>query len=229
MLILFDIDATLLSTSGAGMRAMEAAGRELFGERCRSDGISFAGRLDPLIMRDMLVNAGVAPSRENLALFRAGYERHMGEWFRNARSGQAMPGVHPLLEGLDAIDGLTLGLLTGNFEPTGLLKLRAVGIGTERFTINAWGDDSPHDPPERTHLPPVAVGRYRQKKGRDPQKVIIIGDTPHDVGCAKAHGHRAIGVATGKFSVDDLAKSGADHVFADLSPTEEVVRRLLSG
>lgn len=228
MLFLFDIDGTLLSTIGAGMRAMEGAGKHLFGDGCHAGGVSFAGRLDPLIMRDMLANAGLAPTRERLSAFRAEYERRMHETFRAGSVGRAMPGVHELLSRLDRADGLTMGLLTGNFETTGLLKVRSCGIATERFTISAWGDDSPHDPPERNHLPPVAVERYRRKNGRAPGRVVIIGDTPHDVGCAKAHGHVAIGVATGKFSRDELLSCGADFAFSDLSETERVAECLLS-
>ncbi|MBS0187636.1 MAG: haloacid dehalogenase-like hydrolase [Planctomycetes bacterium] len=224
MLALFDIDGTLLSTDGAGMRAIEAAGRELFGPACHAHGVSFAGRLDPLIMRDMLANAGLAPTPDRLRAFRAAYERHMHETFREKFHGRVMPGVQSLLEQLDRVPGLTLGLLTGNFEPTGLLKVRSCGIDTARFHVSAWGDDSPHDPPERKHLPPVAVQRYRQKNGRDPRKVFIIGDTPHDVSCAKAHGHVAIAVATGKFSRAELLACGADHAFEDFSDSRAVLR-----
>lgn len=226
MLILFDIDGTLLSTVGSGMRAMEAAGKSLFGEKCHAGGVQFAGRLDPLIMRDMLANAGLTPTAENLAAFRKGYESNMVELFRKPGIGKLMPGVRELLERLDRIDGVTQGLLTGNFELTGLMKIRSTGVKTERFEIGAWGDDSPHDPPARNHLPPVAVERFRRKKGRLPRKVVIIGDTPHDVTCAKVNGHVAIGVATGKFSTDELLKSGADCAFPDLSDTEAVVSRI---
>ncbi|MGH7243898.1 MAG: HAD family hydrolase [Phycisphaerales bacterium] len=228
MLVLFDIDGTLLSTVGAGMRAMEAAGKEVFGPGCHTGGIQFAGRLDPLIMREMLANAGLPPSRENIAAFRAAYERRMHETFKTPGLGRTMPGVHDLLARLDRESGLTMGLLTGNFEPTGLLKVRSCGIDTARFQVSAWGDDSPHDPPERNHLPPIAVGRYRKKMGRDPQRVVIIGDTPYDIVCAKTHGHMSVGVATGKFSREELLQSGADHAFADLSETEKVAECLLS-
>lgn len=228
MLFLFDIDGTLLSTVGAGMGCMEAAGKEVFGEGCHAGGVQFAGRLDPLIMREMLANASLPPSRENIAAFRAAYERRMHERFKTPGLGRTMPGVHDLLKRLDTESGLTMGLLTGNFEPTGLLKVRSCGIDTARFQVSAWGDDSPHDPPERNHLPPVAVERYRRKMGRDPSRVVIIGDTPYDVACAKAHGHVAVGVGTGKFSPEVLLESGADHVFSDLSETERVADCLLS-
>jgi phosphoglycolate phosphatase-like HAD superfamily hydrolase len=228
MLFLFDIDGTLLSTVGAGMRCMEAAGKEVFGEACHTGGVQFAGRLDPLIMREMLANAGLPPTPENIAAFRAAYERRMHETFKTPGLGCAMPGVHDLLNRLDKESGLTMGLLTGNFEPTGLLKVRSCGIDTARFQVSAWGDDSPHDPPERNHLPPVAAERYRRKMGKDPSRVVIIGDTPYDVACAKAHGYVAVGVGTGKFTPAALLECGADHAFDDLSNTEMIAERLLS-
>ncbi|MBS0191246.1 MAG: HAD hydrolase-like protein [Phycisphaerales bacterium] len=228
-LILFDIDATLLSTRGAGMRAMEAAGKALFGESCRADGVQFAGRLDPLIMRDMLSNAGLPASRENLEAFREAYVRNMEELFRNPGLGVLMPGIQELMTRLDALSGVTLGLLTGNFEKTGLLKIRSAGLTTDRFEVAAWGDDSAHDPPERKHLPPIAVERYRKKKGGDPRRVVIVGDTPHDIACARAHGHVAFGVATGKFTSAEVRASGADHVMENLSFTEEAAQRMVHG
>ena len=85
-------------------------------------------------------------------------------------------------------------------------------------------------PPCRTHLPAVGMARYRERHGEiECERVTIIGDTPHDVACAKAHGCRCLGVATGSFSHDDLSRAGADLVLADLSGTKEVVGWLLAG
>ncbi|HEX8876199.1 MAG TPA: HAD hydrolase-like protein [Phycisphaerales bacterium] len=228
MLILFDIDATLLVTGGVGIRAMDEAGTALFGPACNAGGVSVAGRLDPLIMRDMLAKVGKPASRENLAAFRAAYEDRMRHHFAQTGEGRvqsrALPGVHELVNALDGRDAITLGVLTGNFASTGSMKLRSVDLNPERFPICAWGDESPHDPPERAHLPPVATKRYRDKHDRDPSRVLIIGDTPHDVHCAKVHGHACLGVGTGQFSAADLKTSGADHSVDDLSDTHSVLK-----
>jgi phosphoglycolate phosphatase-like HAD superfamily hydrolase len=224
MLILFDIDATLIRTSGAGIRAMVSAARSLFGESFGgADGMDFAGGLDPLILRDLLTRNGIAPTPEHLRMMRAEYRSHL-ERALTTGVGVALPGVMPLIEALAARPGLTLGLLTGNFAETGRLKLTACGIDPDRFTVCAWGDDSPRDPPARDHLPPIAMGRYRTRYGRDlsPSAVTIIGDTPHDVACALAHGCRVLGVATGPYNTEALLTAGAHRAVRDLSDTDDL-------
>lgn len=230
MLILFDIDGTLISTGGAGVQAMRDAGRELFGERFSIDGVEFAGRLDPLIIRDLLGANGVEPSPETPERFRAAYESHLTRRLADGNAGRALPGVLPLLRVLAGTDGVGLGLLTGNYERTGAIKLRACGIDPAWFVVSVWGDDSPHDPPAREHLPPVGMERYRLRTGRviHAAHVTIVGDTPHDVACARAHGCRSVAVATGKYTPADLAAAGADLVVRNLSATDEVAQWLTS-
>jgi phosphoglycolate phosphatase len=226
-LILFDIDATLISTSGVGIRAMEEAGRELFGPAFSSGVVEYAGRLDPLIVHDLLVANDREPSPANKLALRNGYRRHLIHKLPTTTTAKALPGVPALLDALEP--NVALGLLTGNYQDTGSLKLRACGINPDRFPISAWGDESPHDPPDRAHLPPVAMARYRKRFecAADPRTTAIIGDTPHDIRCAKAHGLRALAVATGMFSIDALHAAGADLALADLSNTHVVVDWLL--
>lgn len=227
-LILFDIDATLISTSGVGIRAMEAAGRELFGPAFTSTGVEYAGRLDPLIVRDLLIANGLPDTAANAAKLREGYRRHLTEKLPQTPTARALPGVPRLLDLLES--RAAMGLLTGNYQDTGSIKLRACGIDPSRFPIAAWGDESPHDPPDRTHLPPVALARYRARFGRDaePARCAIIGDTPHDIRCAKVNGLRALAVATGMFTVDALRAAGADLVLPDLSDAPAAADWLLS-
>jgi phosphoglycolate phosphatase len=92
-----------------------------------------------------------------------------------------------------------------------------------------WGDESPHHPPLREHLPPVGLERYRRHTGRElePRRATVIGDTPHDVRCARVHGCRSLGVATGSFRVDALREAGADLALDDLSDTERVLNWLV--
>ncbi len=229
MLIFFDIDATLITTGGVGIKAMIDAGRHLFGPGFTADGIKFAGRLDPLILTDMLARSGCEPSHANLSAMRAEYGKRLPGHLA-AGTGRSLPGVTSLVSSLAQTEGVTLGLLTGNFAETGLMKLTACGIDTERFAIRVWGDDSPHHPPARDHLPGVGLTRYRERFGRDidPGRVTVIGDTPHDVSCAKAHRCRALGVATGQFSVEQLRECGADHAVRDLSDVDSVRAWLLS-
>lgn len=229
MLVLFDIDLTLITTGGAGIRAMTRAGERLFGPGFRADGISYAGRLDPLIMRDMLAQSGVEADEATLTRFRAEYAAELPTEL--ARGGcRALPGVGTLLSSVERAGCFTMGLLTGNFAETGQAKLRACAIDPERFAVRAWGDESPRRPESRDQLPKVAMVRYGARLGRaaDPRHVVIIGDTEHDVRCARVNGCRSIAVATGRTSEADLARAGADVVLTDLSDTDRIVGLLRS-
>lgn len=230
MLILFDIDATLISTSGVGMRSMVAAGQRLFGPHFHAEGVDFAGRLDPLIIHDMFKLAGVDDTPNHRARFRAAYREEISAALARPGAGRALPGVPALLARLRARPEICLGLLTGNFAETGRLKLQACGIDPEQFAVCVWGDESPHTPPQRTHLPAVGLDRYHSRHGRScrAEHATIVGDTPHDVAAAKAHGLRCLAVATGAYNVDDLRSAGADHAVPDLSSTEEILTWLLS-
>jgi phosphoglycolate phosphatase-like HAD superfamily hydrolase len=224
MLILFDIDRTLLETDAAGMACLLDAGRSLFGPSFTIDGVPFGGRLDPLIIRDILAASGVEHTPERALAMRRGYHERMTRLMARPGSAKALPGTAELVRTLASVQTLTLGLLTGNFEETGRLKLGAAGFDTDGFPIRVWGDDSPFDPPAREHLPPVGIDRYTAVKGVRPvaEDVLIIGDTIHDVACGLAHGCRVLGVATGHDSADTLARAGAHRVVENLSDTQGI-------
>lgn len=248
LLILFDIDGTLLRTQGAGMRALELAGREAIGPRFSAAGIDFAGAIDPVIIARMLERAGVEPTSEAVASVRRRYPPHLarelargprlevgavqaGSCLPQAAAGVtpygALPGVHALLRRLGSErPGITTGLLTGNFEEGARLKLAHCGIEHDTFLVRVYGDDSPHPDPCRDHLPPVALERFERRTGRSiqPRRVLVIGDTTHDVGCARAHGLRSLGVATGGHTRDRLQAAGADRVLDTLEDTDDLLK-----
>jgi len=225
ILILFDIDATLVSTSRAGFFAMGDAGRELFGEHFVTDGVSFAGRLDPLIIHDLLTTNAVEPDEQNIGGMRQGYVRHLRGRLGVPGTAAALPGTRDLVRRVHTDTRFVTGLLTGNYPESGQLKLGACGFGIDDFEIKVWGSDSPHIPPDRTHLPPVAFMRFQAQLGQPvaPDQAVIIGDTPHDVACAKAHGCRSVAVATGMFSEQALRDAGADLVVGSLAATEDIL------
>ena len=242
MLILFDIDGTLIRTNGAGMRALEDAGREVVGPSFSADGIDFAGSLDPVIIARMLERAGQDVTPMRIADIRARYPAHLRRHLANrpvdprGASGEsasgALPGVAALLSHLaDRRPAITLGLLTGNFEEGARLKLEHCGIDHDSFAIRVYGDDSPHIPPLRDHLPPVASERFARHTGRGvpPEHVLIIGDTAHDVACARAHGHRSLAVATGGSRRDRLEATGADLVVDTLEDLAGLVKWIDAG
>lgn len=225
-LLLFDVDGTLISTSGVGIRAMELAGRDLFGSHFSVDGTEFAGRLDPLIIADLLAAHRIEVSTGEILRFRDAYQRRLVALLNEPGIARALPGVHDLLAALYLRDSVCTGLLTGNFEPTGCIKLTACGIDPSRFALRVWGDECTRRPHTRDELPEIALRRYAQACGEpiDPRDVWVIGDTPHDVNCARANGCRSLAVATGKYDAAALAAAGADAVAADLSDLAATLR-----
>ena len=119
---------------------------------------------------------------------------------------------------------LTLGLLTGNVAAGADLKLGHFGI-RGYFGVGAFGSDSEN----RNALLPIALRRAQELTGIEfqPRQVVVIGDTPRDIECAREHGATSVGVATGPYSREKLETGGASHVVDDLADTEGVVRLLL--
>jgi phosphoglycolate phosphatase len=223
-LVLFDIDGTLLLTAGAGRRAIVAALSAEVGRSDAFDRIRFDGKTDPQIVAEMLRAAGQEEPRgsERVARLCRAYVGHLeAELGRPTTRTTLMPGVPELLDRLEARHDAVLGLLTGNLERGAALKLRSGGIDPARFRVGAYGSDAAHRP----HLPEIAARRAAATFGRVPtgSEVVIIGDTPADIHCGQGIAARAVAVATGSYSVSDLAACGPHAVFSDLSATDAVV------
>ena len=223
-LVLFDIDGTILLSGGAGRRAiMKSIDDEAGIAPPQVDSVRFDGKTDPQIVVELFAAVGRADDCDADRIVRviARYLAHLeADLARNAKDATVMPGIVPLLESLAADSGVVLGLLTGNVNRGAELKLRAVGISPERFQVGAYGSDHA----VRAELPPIAVERAAPVFGRpvSGREVVIIGDTPADVTCGQGIGARAIGVATGSFSVAQLAAAGAHAVFTNLADTAAV-------
>jgi phosphoglycolate phosphatase len=218
-LVLFDIDATLISTSRSGIRAMRLAGRELYDPAFEVAAIEFDGNLDQRIIAAILRHVGREVTPAGIGAFRAAYARHLGAVLADrATIATALPGVMDLLERLARVQGLTLGLLTGNFPETGQMKLRACGIDPARFAVHVWADDATGQPPTRDELPAVALRRWQGPA----ERTVVIGDTPHDVRCAKVNGCRSIAVATGSYEAEALAGYEPCLTVEDLSDTDQI-------
>ena len=227
-LVLFDIDGTLLRSDGAGRRAVTRALREVFGSTGPSE-YWFDGKTDPQIVRDLMRHDGHGDERIDADMRRL-LERYVqllheelgAPGFRAA----PLPGIPELLDALERRADVILGLLTGNIEAGAHAKLRAVGIDPMRFRIGAFGSDHEHRP----ELPAIAQRRTRESLGVDVagERMVVIGDTPADVNCGKALGARAIGVATGRYSVEELLRHDPVAAFPDLSRTDDVLEVILA-
>jgi phosphoglycolate phosphatase-like HAD superfamily hydrolase len=226
-LVLFDIDGTILLTDGAGKRAIHRALIDVFGGTGPDDH-RFDGKTDPQIVRELMrieghgdehIDAHMSPLLDR-------YVEYLGEELRVGAGGvRVMPGVCELLDVLDARDDIVMGLLTGNLEAGARAKLSSADIDHTRFRVGAYGSD--HE--TRGELPAVAQRRAREELGIDVRggDVIVIGDTPADIQCGRGIGARAIAVATGHYSVDELLAHAPAAVFEDLSPTHDVVRAII--
>jgi phosphoglycolate phosphatase len=227
-LVLFDIDGTLLWSDGAGRRAIHRALIEIFGATGPADH-RFDGKTDPQIVRELMRVAGHNDTMidERMNELFARYVICLREELQDpSHNAVALPGVAALLEALAGRDDVTLGLLTGNLVDGARAKLEAVGIDPEMFRVGAFGTD--HE--LRPELPAIAQRRARELLGVDVAgaDVVIIGDTPADVECGRDIGARAIGVATGRYSADELVAHGAVAAFTDLSDTDAVIRAILN-
>jgi phosphoglycolate phosphatase-like HAD superfamily hydrolase len=227
-LVLFDVDGTLLTASGAGRRALDRALRDVYGTAGPIETYDFRGGTDPQIVWDLLRLAGLddaAIGRREGALYRR-YEALLDAEVGDGRGVSVYPGVRELVEALVARTDAVVGLLTGNIEAGARIKLRPTGLWPH-FRLGAYGSD--HG--DRTRLPGVAAGRAEALLGRPfgGPDTVIIGDTPRDIGCARVFGARAIAVATGWHTLDDLAAHGPDHAFLDLSDLDRALAAILAG
>ena len=223
-LLLFDIDGTLVSTGLAGADAMGRAFEEIHGVADAFAGIEMSGKTDPAILREAWENAGIDPPKRDLKTFHDCYVGHLKDALGESdRQRHLKPGLPELLDTVAARSDVVLGLLTGNFVTGAQLKLESFGI-LHYFRIGAYGSDNE----DRKALVPVAQLRARQfcVTYVAPERTFVIGDTPRDIDCAKAHDVKAVAVATGNYSMDDLKAHQPDLCFADLGDQQAVLEAL---
>lgn len=210
--LLFDIDGTLVTTGGAGRRAMDRAFVEHTGTAAVLD-FSFAGMTDPAIVRLGLTRAGRPAGPEAIAAVLASYLRVLSEEVAAAEGFVVHEGVGRALSEAAAWPACAVGLGTGNIRDGAKVKLGRAGL-FERFAFGGFGCDSE----DRAELLAVGAARGAALLGvpRDECRVVVIGDTPKDVAAALAIGAAALGVGTGPYSAQDLQACGAAWAFATL-------------
>lgn len=224
-LLLFDIDGTLLFSGRAGLRAMNRAFGQTFGVADAFAGASFGGRTDSFLVSFGLRAAGLPDTAENHARFRDAYVPLLAEEIQHPGTGHKglMPGARELIEAVLDHDHLHLALLTGNYRAAAEIKLTHFELW-DFFEWGAFSDDAA----DRNALVPIARQRAEiyDVPAEALERVIVIGDTPHDIECARVAGAISIAVATGGHSVEELRAAGADFVLEDLSETEKVLALL---
>ncbi len=218
-LVLFDIDGTLLNSHGAGRRAMKRALLAVYGTAGDLDGYNMAGKTDRRIIHDVLVAAGL--SADDIAARFPRYEAVYADMLEEEvarRRPTPLPGARDLVVRLARREDVVLGLLTGNLPEGAYIKLRSAGFDPRLFVVTAFGDDAL----DRHELPPVAVARAHALTGHRfrGKEVVIVGDTPLDIACGREIGARSVAVATGPYSLEDLAPHGPDALLPGLADVE---------
>jgi len=226
-LVLWDVDGTLVDTSGHGRDAFEDAFAQVLGRPATLGDITMSGRTDHSIALELLEINGEPVADERLpeiftALSGALDARRDGI----ARDGRVLPGVPEVIAALAARNDVAQSLLTGNIEPNAHVKLAALGLGgLLDMEIGGYGSDSGIRP----ELVDIARRKAREVRGLNVERTdtVLIGDTPLDVHAAHQNGARAVAVATGRFSVQELLDTGADAVLPDVSDANAAVAAIL--
>lgn len=227
-LVLFDIDGTLLSSQGIGRTAMRRALGSIFGSP-GNPAYRYDGKTDRQIVRDVMRLEGHSDEYIDSQMEKV-MEVYLEGLRENAKSGkfnvQPLEGVVELLDALEPREDVVLGLLTGNVEPGARTKLIAAGINPDRFRVNAFGSD--HE--DRPELPAIAQRRASEKLGLDIDggRMVVIGDTPADIACGRSLGAKAIGVASGHYTVEQLQEHDPYAVFPSLANTQQLLESIVN-
>ncbi|MDZ7721357.1 MAG: HAD family hydrolase [candidate division KSB1 bacterium] len=223
-LLLFDIDGTLIDSGGAGKRAMNRAFEELYGHAEILANISLSGRTDELILQDAFQKIEQTPNPAAMSEYKKLYFQILRHEIEkpNAKK-RVMPGITDLLPELKHRQDIYLGLLTGNWQDSGYIKIGHFSLDSY-FSFGAFSDDSN----DRSELVPIAVSRFenRTEKTIAAEHVYIIGDTPRDIECTKPHGVNSVAVAAAGYTRNDLQAYNPDFLFDDLSSTVDVLEIL---
>jgi phosphoglycolate phosphatase len=215
VVVLFDVDETLIHSGGAGARSWNAAFQTIYGKPADIGKHTSAGETDPQVARETFVGVmDRQPDENELSRIYAQYLLHLADDIGHAPGYRVFPGAVATLTALVAA-GVTLGLVSGAME--GAARTKLVPADLNRFFIfGAYGSDSP----DRGELTKLAVDKARRLRDRfSPDQVLVVGDTPRDIQAAQVADAVSVGVATGKYSADELAAAGATHVLTSLEET----------
>jgi phosphoglycolate phosphatase-like HAD superfamily hydrolase len=205
---LFDIDGTLMTTGGAGRRAMRAAFGEVVDAPHALDDVKLGGKTDPMILREGLQVIGRAYDAALVERILERYLERLEAEVARSPGYHVFDGVLTILDHAHALNA-AVGLGTGNVERGAQVKL-ARGALNDRFAFGGFGSDAE----DRTELIRAGAERGAARLGRPLSecRVIVIGDTPRDVRAAHGIGAVCLAVATGGYDVSALEKAGADLV-----------------
>jgi phosphoglycolate phosphatase len=212
-LVLFDIDGTLVHTGGAGVKAFAKVFATEFNARDGFEKMKFAGRTDTSLVREFFGFHGIAATPENFRRFFERYIFWLDHILAHSRT-EACPGIREWIRDLKSLTRPPLvGLLTGNIRLGAEIKLRHFDLWKE-FETGAFADDSE----DRNEIAAVARDRGSRILNTDLRgdEVLVIGDTPLDIRCARSIGAKVLAVATGGATLEELKRHEPEWAAADL-------------
>jgi phosphoglycolate phosphatase len=212
VVVLFDVDETLVHTGGSGARSWKAAFEKLYGIPADIGQHSSAGETDPQVARATFAGVlGREPDADELGRLYAHYLLHLADDILTSAHYRVLPGAEQTLTAL-AEAGVMLGLVSGAME--GAARTKLIPANLNRFFIfGAYGSDSP----DRAELTRLAIHKATFLHDHlTPSDVYVVGDTPRDIESAKAAGAVSVGVASGNYSTDQLGAVGGDYVIGSL-------------
>ncbi len=224
--ILFDLDGTLVSTGGAGNRALDAAFVKLYGIRHAMKDVDPAGKTDPAIIREIFrAQFGRDCSPDEMRTVQQTYLDQLPLECEKAHDYRVMDGIPGLLNSLTQRRAV-MGLGTGNIEKGARIKLLR-GKLNEYLPFGGFGSDSEDRPTLLTHALAKAEKHTGQKFSRG--HVFVVGDTERDIHAAKKAGLKVIAVATGRASVDELEAHDPDYCINDFTDNERFLNIIYNG
>jgi phosphoglycolate phosphatase-like HAD superfamily hydrolase len=217
---LFDIDGTLISSGGAGKAALEAAMLAEFGVHRCMERIPLSGRTDRAIVRDLFLLHAIDESPAARERLLNAYLAHLPACLTRIQ-GRVLPGIAAFLNHLSDRDDVAVGLLTGNVRAGARLKLGHYQL-LHHFAFGGFGDH--HHERDAVAREALREIHYRFDGTISPERIWVIGDTPADVQCARCIGARAVAVATGWHSLEELTACRPDLALADLADPTAILR-----
>jgi phosphoglycolate phosphatase len=224
-LILFDIDGTLTRTQNGYMPFNEAI-QKTFGISGDIRTVVPDGNTDPMIVKDIFVNANVAI--EILDAEWPRFSANLRDCYKNAvdqgrTTVRALPGALALLQAISADKKFHSSVVTGNFEATAAVKLQAAGLASY-LCRGAYASDSQHRP----DLPHIARMRWEETTGKTllPEHCVVIGDTPKDLAAARHNQMKCVLVGTGRYPLEELSYWKPEGCLPDMTDTDSILALL---
>lgn len=226
-LVLFDIDETMITSDGAGRRAISKVLKDRYDIDPATIKLSMSGKTDPQILTEIMTEAGFAREEIESAIpsMIEEYLEHLETEIRETKHYIVHDGVEEVLAALSTMENAFLGLLTGNVERGARMKLERFKLN-HHFPLGAYGSDSA----SRLDLPHVAKLRADAhfKTTFEPREIVVIGDSIFDVLCAKHYGAVSLAVNSGRTTREELEAHSPDHLFPTLADTESVIKAIFN-